>query len=210
MKKLFLVVICLLVVTICSSCTNKFDRTDTENIYAQIILSDNRKINLKLYYDKAPITVDNFINLVEDKYYNNTVFHRVIEGFMIQGGGYVKKGDDYKVKGDPETIKGEFSSNGWKKNNIKHVEGVISMARATNKNSASSQFFICSASNSSVSNLDGDYAAFGKTSDQKSKQIVIDISKVETYEHSNIFTDMPVKVVKIKTIKLSNTKFEAE
>ena len=176
----------------------------------QITMENGGTMTLELYPEIAPITVDNFVKLVNDGFYNGLIFHRVIEGFMIQGGGYVKKGDDYKVKGDPETITGEFSSNGWKKNNIKHVEGVISMARATNKNSASSQFFICSASNSSVSNLDGDYAAFGKTSDQKSKQIVIDISKVETYEHSNIFTDMPINVVKIKTIKLSNSKFEAE
>ena len=68
MKKFFLVIICLLVLLISTSCSSEFDRTDTDNIYAQIVLSDNRKINLKLYYDKAPITVDNFIDLVEDKY----------------------------------------------------------------------------------------------------------------------------------------------
>lgn len=210
MKKFFLVIICLLVLLISTSCSSEFDRTDTDNIYAQIVLSDNRKINLKLYYDKAPITVDNFIDLVEDKYYNNTIFHRVIENFMIQGGGYKQFLGNVKEKGNPKSIKGEFLDNGWKENNIKHVAGVISMARATDMNSASSQFFICSANNASCSNLDGAYAAFGKTSDSQSKQVVIDISKVETYKYSNIFTDMPVKVIKIRTIKLSNTRFEAE
>ena len=109
-----------------------------------------------------------------------------------------------KEKGNPKTIKGEFASNGWKKNNIKHVAGVISIARATDKNSASSQFFICSATSE---HLDGEYAAFGKTSDSASKQVVIEISKVKTHQYSKVFTDMPINVVRIKNIKLSNTKF---
>ncbi len=205
MKKFCLLIICLLLLTISTSCNkSKFDRTNTDNIYAQIILNGNRKINLKLYYDKAPITVNNFIDLVEEGYYKNTIFHRVIEDFMIQGGGYKKVFGNVKEKGNPKTIKGEFASNGWKKNNIKHVAGVISMARATDKNSASSQFFICSATSE---HLDGEYAAFGKTSDSASKQVVIEISKVKTHQYSKVFTDMPINVVRIKNIKLSNTKF---
>lgn len=204
MKKFCLIIICLLFLTVGTSCSGKFDRTNTDNIYAQIVLSDNRKINLKLYYDKAPITVDNFIDLVEDKYYNNTIFHRVIEDFMIQGGGYTMNGGNIKSKDKIDSIKGEFSSNGWEKNNIKHVAGVISMARTSEPDSATSQFFICSATSP---HLDGDYAAFGRTSDAESKQVVINISKVETYQHSTAFTDMPVDVVKIRTIKLSNSKF---
>ena len=204
MKKFFLVVVCLVVLLISTSCSGKFDRTKTDDIYCQIVLSDNRKINLRLDYDRAPITVDNFIDLVEDKYYDNTIFHRVIEDFMIQGGGYVMSDGVVKSKGKAKTIKGEFEANGWKKNSIKHVPGVISMARSNDYNSASSQFFICSATYPS---LDGKYAAFGKTTDSKSKQIVINISKVETYAYSNSFTDMPVNVIKIKTVKLSNSKF---
>lgn len=204
MKKFFLVVVCLVVLLISTSCSGKFDRTKTDDIYCQIVLSDNRKINLRLDYDRAPITVDNFIDLVEDKYYDNTIFHRVIEDFMIQGGGYVMSAGVVKSKGKAKTIKGEFEANGWKKNSIKHVPGVISMARSNEYNSASSQFFICSATYPS---LDGKYAAFGKTTDSKSKQVVINISKVETYAYSNSFTDMPVNVIKIKTVKLSNSKF---
>lgn len=204
MKKFFLVVVCLVILLISTSCSGKFDRTKTDDIYCQIVLSDNRKINLRLDYDRAPITVDNFIDLVEDKYYDNTIFHRVIEDFMIQGGGYVMSDGVVKSKGKAKTIKGEFEANGWKKNSIKHVPGVISMARSNDYNSASSQFFICSATYPS---LDGKYAAFGKTTDSKSKQVVINISKVETYAYSNSFTDMPVNVIKIKTVKLSNSKF---
>jgi peptidyl-prolyl cis-trans isomerase B (cyclophilin B) len=107
-------------------------------------------------------------------------------------------------KSGAKKITGEFSNNGWKKNKIKHVAGVISMARSKDYNSATSQFFICSATYPS---LDGNYAAFGKTTDTKSKQVVINISKVETYAYSNSFTDMPVNVIKIKTVKLSNSKF---
>ena len=204
MKKFFLVVVCLVVLVISTICSGKFDRTKTDDIYCQIVLNDNRKINLRLDYDRAPITVDNFIDLVEDNYYDNTIFHRVIEDFMIQGGGYVMSAGVVKSKGKAKTIKGEFEANGWKKNSIKHVPGVISMARSNDYNSASSQFFICSATYPS---LDGKYAAFGKTTDTKSKQVVINISKVETYAYSNSFTDMPVNVIKIKTVKLSNSKF---
>ena len=204
MKKFFLVVVCLVVLVILTSCSGKFDRTKTDDIYCQIVLNDNRKINLRLDYDRAPITVDNFIDLVEDNYYDNTIFHRVIEDFMIQGGGYIMSAGVVKSKGKAKTIKGEFEANGWKKNSIKHVPGVISMARSNDYNSGSSQFFICSATYPS---LDGKYAAFGKTTDTKSKQVVINISKVETYAYSNSFTDMPVNVIKIKTVKLSNSKF---
>ena len=204
MKKFFLLVVCLVLLLISTSCSGKFDRTKTDKIFAQIVLSDNRKINLELYYDKAPITVDNFIDLVESGHYENTIFHRVIVDFMIQGGGYIMQDGKLKSKGTVKAIKGEFSSNGWKKNNIKHEPGVISMARTSAKNSATSQFFICSATRP---HLDGEYAAFGKTTDSKSKQVVVSISKVKTYRYSNSFTDMPENVIKIKKVKLSNSKF---
>ena len=204
MKKFCLIIICLVLLFITTSCSGKFDRTKTDDIFVQIVLSDNRKINLELYYDKAPITVDNFIDLAESGYYENTIFHRVIVNFMIQGGGYYM--EDGKVKSTEKTksIKGEFKNNGWKKNDIEHELGVISMARSSAKNSASSQFFICSATSP---HLDGDYAAFSKTTDSKSNKIVINISKVKTYQYSAAFTDMPQNVIKIKKVKLSNSKF---
>ena len=204
MKKLFLILILILCLSTTVSCKNKFDRTDTENLYAQIVFSNNKKVNLELYYDKAPITVDNFIDLVEKGYYDNTIFHRVIEGFMIQGGGYTMKAGKLSQKEGAKAIKGEFSSNGWKKNNIKHTLGVISMARTTVKDSATSQFFLCSAT---TTKLDGDYAAFGKATDTESKKVIVEFSKYKTYRYSSSFTDFPEEVIKIRTINLSNKKF---
>lgn len=208
MKKFIFVVICLvlcLTTSSCNKCSNySFDRNDTDNLYVQIVLNNGKKINLELYYDKAPITVDNFIDLVESKYYKNAIFHRVIENFMIQTGGYEMKSGELFVKNKVKSITGEFSANGWTKNDISHELGVISMARSDGYNSASSQFFICSAN---CKKLDGQYAAFGKTTDSKSTQVVIEISKVETYYHSNSFANMPVDVIVIKEILLSNKKF---
>ena len=112
-------------------------------------------IEVELYKDVAPITVTNFIGLVKDKFYDGLTFHRIMEGFMIQGGDPEGNG----TGGSPNTIKGEFSSNGVE-NNISHVRGVISMARnGSDNNSASSQFFIV---HKDSTFLDGQYAAFGK------------------------------------------------
>ena len=204
MKKLFLILIVCLSLCTTVSCKNQFDRTDTENLYAQIVFSNNKKVNLELYYDKAPITVDNFIDLVEKGFYDNTIFHRVIEGFMIQGGGYTMKAGKLSEKEGAKAIKGEFSSNGWKKNNIKHTLGVISMARTSVNDSATSQFFLCSATTTS---LDGKYAAFGKATDTESKKVIVEFSKYKTYQYSSSFTDFPQEVIKIRTINLSNKKF---
>ena len=111
-------------------------------------------IKLELDADVAPITVTNFIDLVESKFYDGLTFHRIMEGFMIQGGDP----DGNGTGGSDHDIKGEFSSNGVP-NNISHVRGVISMARSSNPNSASSQFFIV---HQDATYLDGNYAAFGK------------------------------------------------
>ena len=117
-------------------------------------------IELELYPDAAPKTVANFTKLVSEGFYDGLTFHRVIDGFMIQGGDPEANGTgDYKDNnGDKVTIKGEFSSNGYD-NDIKHIRGVISMARGNDKDSASCQFFICNADASA--SLDGKYAAFG-------------------------------------------------
>ena len=115
------------------------------------------EITVELYPSVAPVTVDNFVTLAESGFYNGLTFHRVIKGFMIQGGD--PKGDG--TGGSPDTIEGEFLQNGWY-NPIKHERGVISMARnGYSMNSASSQFFICNSNSASVSQLDGSYAAFG-------------------------------------------------
>lgn len=117
-------------------------------------LENGKKIEIELYPDIAPITCDNFTKLVEDGFYDGLTFHRVIEGFMIQGGCP----DGTGMGGPGYTIKGEFASNGVK-NDLKHTRGVISMARSMNPDSAGSQFFIMHAD---APHLDGQYAAFGK------------------------------------------------
>ena len=120
----------------------------------EISFKDYGVMKLELDADTAPITVTNFIKLIEDKFYDGLTMHRIIDGFMIQGGDPSGDGSG----GSNETIKGEFSSNGVD-NEISHVRGVISMARSNNVNSASSQFFIV---HKDSTHLDGSYAAFGK------------------------------------------------
>lgn len=125
-----------------------------KNPIVTIEMESGNKIEVELYPDIAPNTVNNFISLINKQFYDGTIFHRVIPGFMIQGGdpeGTGMGGPDY-------SIKGEFSSNGFK-NELKHSKGVISMARTSYPDSAGSQFFIMT---SDSPHLDGDYAAFGK------------------------------------------------
>ena len=119
-----------------------------------IEMENGKKIRLELYPEAAPITVANFEKLVRAGFYNGLIFHRVIEGFMIQGGDPTGTG----MGGADEKIKGEFAANGIS-NPIKHTRGVISMARSMMKDSASSQFFIM---HKDAPHLDGSYAAFGK------------------------------------------------
>ena len=129
--------------------------TDTKGKHqAKIKVKDYGTIEVELDGDTAPITVANFIKLVNDKFYDGLTFHRIISGFMIQGGDPLGNG----TGGSDETIKGEFSSNGVE-NNISHKRGVISMARSSDPDSASSQFFIM---HQDSTYLDGEYAAFGK------------------------------------------------
>ena len=129
--------------------------TDTKGKHhAKIKVKDYGTIEVELDGDTAPITVANFVKLVNEKFYDGLTFHRIMSGFMIQGGDPLGNG----TGGSDETIKGEFSSNGVK-NNISHKRGVISMARSSEPDSASSQFFIM---HQDADYLDGQYAAFGK------------------------------------------------
>ena len=120
----------------------------------RITMENGKTIDLELDESAAPITVANFLKLVNEKFYDGLTFHRIIPGFMIQGGCPEGTG----MGGPGWEIKGEFAANGWN-NPIKHVRGVISMARAQNPDSAGSQFFIMHAD---ASDLDGQYAAFGR------------------------------------------------
>ena len=129
--------------------------TDTKGKHhAKIKVKDYGTIEVELDGDTAPITVANFVKLVNEKFYDGLTFHRIMSGFMIQGGDPLGNG----TGGSDETIKGEFSSNGVE-NNISHKRGVISMARSSEPDSASSQFFIM---HQDADYLDGQYAAFGK------------------------------------------------
>lgn len=119
-----------------------------------IEMQDGAIMRLELYPEIAPNTVNNFISLIKSGFYNGIIFHRVIEGFMIQGGDPTGTG----MGGPKYGIKGEFTKNGFT-NNLKHTRGVLSMARSANPNSAGSQFFIM---HSDAPHLDGSYAAFGK------------------------------------------------
>ena len=130
-----------------------FKKTDKVTNYVSIEMENGDIITVELYPETAPITVENFKKLVSEKYYDGIIFHRVIAGFMIQGGDPTGTG----MGGAKKTIKGEFKANGVK-NDLSHKRGVISMARTQIPDSASSQFFICHAD---ATVLDGQYAAFG-------------------------------------------------
>lgn len=125
-----------------------------KNPIATIAMENGASITIELYPDIAPNTVRNFVSLAQKGFYNGTIFHRVIPGFMIQGGDPEGTG----MGGPGYSIKGEFSSNGFN-NTLSHDRGVISMARSSRPNSAGSQFFIMVAK---APHLDGQYAAFGK------------------------------------------------
>ena len=150
-----------------------------------IELENGKKIKLELYPDKAPITCANFEKLVREGFYDGLIFHRVISGFMIQGGDPQGTG----MGGAKEKIKGEFAMNGVP-NDLKHTRGVISMARSMNPNSASSQFFIM---HKDAPHLDGQYAAFGK--------VVEGIEAVdEIAETKTDYNDRPLNDIKMKKV----------
>ena len=120
----------------------------------EIEMENGGIIKAELYPDVAPITVENFVSLIERNFFDGLIFHRVIPGFMIQGGGFTADGQHKEA----DSIKGEFAVNGFE-NNLKHTEGVLSMARSMMPDSAGSQFFIM---HKNAPHLDGQYAAFGK------------------------------------------------
>jgi peptidyl-prolyl cis-trans isomerase B (cyclophilin B) len=163
---------------------------DTKPV-VEITMQDGGKIDIELDPQAAPITVENFLKLVNEGFYDELTFHRIIPGFMIQGGDPEGTG----VGGSDTTIKGEFSSNGVD-NQISHERGVISMARSQSPDSASSQFFI---TNADSLFLDGEYAAFGHVTE--GMDVVDKISEVETTGEPNNAPTTPVVIESIKEIK---------
>ena len=159
------------------------------NPIATITMADGRVMTAELYHEKAPNTVNNFISLANKGFYDGKIFHRVIPGFMIQGGCPNGNG----MGGPGYQINGEFAANGFKQNDIVHTTGVLSMARTMAPNSAGSQFFIMVAP---APHLDGQYAAFGKVIENE--QAAIDISRVQR----NMMNDKPKKDVVIESIRV--------
>lgn len=158
-----------------------------KTIEFEIEMQNGKIMKGELYPEVAPITVDNFVNLINKNFYDGLIFHRVIAGFMIQGGGYDA---NFKSKDCP-SIKGEFNSNGIK-NELLHTRGVLSMARTMVKDSASSQFFIM---HQDAPHLDGEYAAFGKITE--GLEVVDEIASLPTN-----FQDVPLNLPVIKTMRL--------
>ena len=164
------------------------DPTTVEKMTATIVIEGMGDIKLELYPSKAPQTVANFTTLARNGFYDRLIFHRVIEGFMIQGGDPTGTG----TGGPGYSIKGEFASNGFE-NDIAHERGVISMARKSKPlDSAGSQFFIMHAD---APHLDGDYAAFGKVT--SGMDIVDKIAMSETNSSDKPTTDVVIKTIKI-------------
>ena len=159
-----------------------------ENTVNIVIDTNMGEIKAELYPDVAPVTVKNFIDLIKKGFYNGLTFHRVIEGFMIQGG--CPKGNG--TGGPGYCIKGEFRANGVE-NDLKHERGVLSMARAMDPDSAGSQFFIM---HETSPHLDGQYAAFGKVTD--GMDVVDRIASVRTD-----FNDRPLEKVVINEMRVS-------
>ena len=141
-----------------------------------IELENGKKMYVELYEDIAPITVANFLKLVDQDFFKGIVFHRVIKDFMCQAGGYFIKEGKYIDMKHTESIVGEFESNGHK-NDLKHVLGVISMARTNDPNSASSQFFLCV---DNCHHLDKQYAGFGKMTDEESIKVLKELNSYPT------------------------------
>ena len=180
------------------ACGDKDTQSETDNdteketemkgiIHAEIKIKDSGIIKLELYPEIAPVTVKNFVDLANKKFYDGLIFHRVIQGFMIQGGDPEGTG----MGGPGYTIKGEFSSNGFE-NNLKHERGVISMARAMDPNSAGSQFFIM---HRNTPSLDGDYAAFGRVIE--GMDVVDKIASVRTDVNDRPLDDQVMEYVRI-------------
>ncbi len=163
------------------------------NPIVTIKFENDKEIKIELYPQIAPNTVNNFISLINKKFYNGICFHRVIAGFMIQGGDPTGTG----MGGPKYKIKGEFTSNGFK-NNLKHERGVISMARSMDKDSAGSQFFIM---HEDAPHLDGQYASFGK--------VISGIEVVDEIANTDVdWSDRPLSDVIMKTVTVETFGIE--
>ena len=161
-----------------------------QNPIITITMEDGGVMKAELYPEYAPNTVNNFLSLAASGFYSGLIFHRVIPGFMIQGGDPEGSG----MGGPGYSIKGEFRRNGFKANTLKHTAGVLSMARAMNPNSAGSQFFIM---HKNAPHLDGDYAAFGKVIE--GMDVVDRIASVQTDYSDRPMEDQVIRSMTVET-----------
>ncbi|CDE05256.1 peptidyl-prolyl cis-trans isomerase [Anaerotruncus sp. CAG:390] len=163
----------------------------SENPVIEIKVRDMGTMRAELYPKNAPRTVENFLSLVDEKFFDGLIFHRVIKGFMIQGGGYDEQFGEHRAA----PIKGEFAANGWMNNTQKHTRGTLSMARTSDPDSASSQFFIM---HKDAPHLDAQYAAFGMLTD--GFDVLDSIAEVRTGRYG-YFSDVPRTPVVIESIR---------
>lgn len=201
LKKVIVSILCFALLFAFAACgsgdsgdTNTNGASDSENAVnpqVKVTVKNFGEFTLELYPEYAPKTVENFISLVESGFYTGSTFHRVVDEFMAQG-GQSATGESAK------TIEGEFKSNGFEQNTLSHTRGVISMARATDKNSASSQFFICYTDRCAY--LDGDYAAFGKVID--GMDVVDKFATVERTLNSIGEKAVPVEDIVIESMEV--------
>lgn len=214
MKRLVKVFLLIILIAICSGCSStenkkidllgidfntkentvELSKYKTENPLVAMYIENYGAIVMELYPDKAPNTVNNFISLVSSGFYDDNSFHRLVPGFVLQGGD--PKGDG--TGGPDYSIKGEFKNNGFDGNDLKHKEKIVSMARSSDMDSAGSQFFIMLGTSSY---LDGDYAAFGKVID--GFDIITEIEDEEVVSDSNtgkLQTNLTIKKALVDTI----------
>ena len=164
-----------------------------EHPIIKITVKDYGTMTAELYPELAPLTVANFLKLIKEKFFDGLIFHRVIKGFMLQGGGYDERMQEKRTA----PIRGEFAANGFRQNTLKHVRGALSMARTNDPNSASSQFFIM---HENAPHLDGQYAGFGLVTEG---QDVIDaIANVKTGNYGWYMQDVPKTPVVIEKMEI--------
>ena len=186
--KLSTLVMCMLLGVV--GCGEAPEPTLTENATVKVEMDDGSYFVIEVYPQYAPYTATNFVNLVNNGFYNGLTFHRIVPGFVIQGGCP----DGNGMGGSGKNVRGEFLSNGFEGNTLSHTKGVVSMARAQDPNSASSQFFVCL---DDATFLDGDYAAFGKV--VEGMDTVEAIAKERTDVYDKPLTPVVMKNVSVIT-----------
>ena len=163
------------------------------NPIIKITIKDLGSMTAELYPEKAPKTVANFIKLIEGGFFEGLIFHRVIKGFMIQGGGYTEEMEHKET----DSIKGEFKANGFMQNDLKHTRGVLSMARTSDPDSASSQFFVM---HQDATHLDAQYAGFGKLTD--GFDVLDAIASTKTGNYGWYMQDVPKTPIVIEKMEV--------